>query len=167
MGISSISSSSSRPGVNPRGFSPDSHSAGQYHAAGSRATPPHLGHPYSAYPYPEAAKLPPSLSGTRQLELYSVFVIPRTTIHLLPPPNFCPPPLPYLCSPNAWLLQAPTVGQRIYRNSTNKSSSTSTEPRDLTRPPLTLERCPKERTTQPQCRVSCWCLRHCNRENRH
>lgn len=63
MGISSISSSSSRPGVNPRGFSPDSHSAGQYHATGSRATPPHLGHPYSAYPYPEAAKLPPSLSG--------------------------------------------------------------------------------------------------------
>ena len=144
MGISSISSS--RPGVNPRGFSPDSHSAGQYHAAGSRATPPHLGHPYSAYPYPEAAKLPPSLSGTRHLDLYSVFIIPRTTIPLSPPPNFCPP--------NACLLQVPTVGQRIYRNSTNKSSSTSTEPRDLTRPPLTLERCPKERTTQPQCSVS-------------
>ena len=151
MGISSISSSSSRPGVNPRGFSPDSHSAGQYHATGSRATPPHLGHPYSAYPYPEAAKLPPSLSGTRQLELYSVFIIPRTTIHPSLLLTFAP--LPFLTS-NACLLQVPTVGQRIYRNSTNKSSSTSTEPRDLTRPPLTLERWPKERTTQPQCSVS-------------
>ena len=53
-----------------RGFSPDSHSSAvhQYHAAAAaaaRATPPHLSHPspYSAYPYPEAAKLPPSLSG--------------------------------------------------------------------------------------------------------
>ena len=55
-------SSSSRS----RGFSPDSHSAvHQYHAAAARATPPHLTHPspYSAYFAPEAAKLPPSLSG--------------------------------------------------------------------------------------------------------
>jgi len=56
-------SSSSRS----RGFSPDSHSAvHQYHAAAAaRATPPHLSHPspYSAYFAPEAAKLPPSLSG--------------------------------------------------------------------------------------------------------
>ena len=57
-------SSSSRSGVS-RGFSPDPHSGHQYHATGGRATPPHLAHPspYSAYPYPEAAKLPPSLSG--------------------------------------------------------------------------------------------------------
>ena len=67
-----IGSSSSRSGIS-RGFSPDSHAAHQYHAAAAaRATPPHLSHPspYSAaaaaaaaYPYPEAAKLPPSLSG--------------------------------------------------------------------------------------------------------
>ena len=62
-----IGSSSRSSGIS-RGFSPDSHAAHQYHAAAAaaRATPPHLSHPspYSAaYPYPEPAKLPPSLSG--------------------------------------------------------------------------------------------------------
>ena len=65
-------SSSSRS----RGFSPDSHAAvHQYHAAAAaRATPPHLSHPspYSAYFAPEAAKLPPSLSGlTKDFHLSS------------------------------------------------------------------------------------------------
>ena len=79
-------SSSSRS----RGFSPDSHSAvHQYHAAAAaaRATPPHLTHPspYSAYPYPEAAKLPPSLSGLPKdfhLSYYSDanFRTPRWTL---------------------------------------------------------------------------------------